>query len=261
MPAWTPGSYLGVKAATIFPSNVRLGIPSVSASYLLMDGTTGEGLAMLDGPTITAMRTGAASALASSFLSRPDAQVFLMIGAGALAEPLIRAHATVRSFSRILLWNRSDVRARRLHAALGDLPGSVERVHDLREAVRAADVITCATLSREPLVQGSDVKPGAHVDLVGAYRPDMRESDNRLIARARVFVDSREGAAHEAGDLLHAVRGGGWSLDRIVADLSELCRNEHAGRAGTEEITLFKSVGMALEDLAAASLAYERISE
>jgi len=188
MPAWTPGGYLGVKAATIYPSNLRREIPTVSASYLLMDGSTGEGLAILDGRTLTAMRTGAASALASSFLSRPEARVFLMIGAGALAEPLVRAHAAVRSFSRILLWNRSGHRAEVLHRALGNLPCSVERVENLDRAIGESDVISCATLSRDPLVRGSNVKPGTHVDLVGAYRADMRESDDQLIVGASVFV-------------------------------------------------------------------------
>jgi len=256
MPAWNE-QYLGVKIATVFPGNVARGEPAVQASYILKSGSTGEVLALIDGSTLTKIRTAAASGLASSFLSRTDAKVMLMIGAGALAGPLIQAHSAIRQFDRILVWNRTPSRIDALRKQLGpEFP--IEVVSDLNGAVSEADLISCATLSPTPLVKGELVKPGTHVDLVGAYLPNMREGDTHLIQHSRVFVDTRIGATHEAGELVIAQNEGNWSMDRIEAELSELCAGSHPGRERSTDITVFKSVGASLEDLVAASLAYRK---
>lgn len=254
MPAWN-SRYLGVKVATIHPGNGRRSLPAVHATYLLKDVETGQDLAFLDGQSLTRLRTAAASALASSFLSRQDATTLLMIGAGALAAPLIEAHMAVRPIHRVLVWNRSPERINTLER-LVECP--VERVTDLNSAVAEADIISCATLSVQPLFEGSHIAPGTHIDLVGAYRPDMRESDATTVMRSRVFVDTYAGAWEEAGDLIQAVHDGEWSMALIESDLAGLCRGTHSGRQDYDDITLFKSVGASLEDLAAAILAWEK---
>jgi alanine dehydrogenase len=256
MPAWSR-DYIGVKIATVFPGNVTNGKPAVEASYLLKSGLTGELLAILDGSVLTTMRTAAASALASSYLSRANSKTLLVIGAGALAAPLILAHQTIRNFERVLVWNRSKDRIPALKEEL-ESKCEIEIVDDLDRFVGQADVISCATLSKRPLVKGELVKPGCHVDLVGAYLPSMRECDTALIERASVFVDTRQGATAEAGDLIQAENEGSWTMDHIKAELSELCTGLHAGRASEDEITVFKSVGYSLEDLVAAELAYSQ---
>ncbi len=254
MPAWN-SEFIGVKVATVFPDNVEKGKPVVTASYLLKNGSTGELLAILDGSALTTIRTAATSALASSYLSRPDSKTLLVVGAGALAAPLILAHLSVRTFEHIMVWNRSEGRMKGLKAELSG-KCEVEFVHDLDRAVPLADVISCATLSMVPLVKGALVKPGSHIDLVGAYLPTMRETDSDLIARASVHVDTRIGAHLEAGDLIQAVREGRWSFEMIQSELSELCSESVPGRTSEREITLFKSVGYSLEDLVAAIHAF-----
>jgi ornithine cyclodeaminase/alanine dehydrogenase-like protein (mu-crystallin family) len=254
MPAWDD-RFLGVKIATVFPGNVSLGKPAVEATYLLKSGTTGELLAIMDGSALTKIRTAAASALASTFLSRQDSKTLLMVGAGALAAPLILAHSAVRDLDRVLVYNRTKSRADALIDQLKDQI-DVQYVSDLDAAVPSADIISCATLSSTPLIKGHLVSAGTHVDLVGAYSPTMRESDTHLIERSRVFVDTRIGAIHEAGDLVLAETESAWRMSMIVAELSELCGGTVGGRAHGDEITVFKSVGASLEDLVAASLAY-----
>lgn len=256
MPAWNE-DVLGIKLATIHPGNGNINLPAVHASYVLKNRHTGEDLALMDGIVLTQLRTAATSALASSMLSREDATCLLMVGAGSLALPLIEAHCAVRSISRILVWNRSKNRAARL-ASSCSMPVTV--VEDLASACIEADVISCATLSTEALICGANVRPGTHVDLVGAYRSDMRESDTSLIRQSSVFVDTFEGAQQEAGDLLLASTESDWSFDRIEADLATLCQQHHAGRGTPDQITVFKSVGASLQDLIAASLAWKRYS-
>lgn len=266
MPAWSPEGappprHLALKVVTVFPGNGTLGLPAVMGSVLLFSATTGEPLAMMEGGELTARRTAAASALAASYLARPDAGTLLMVGTGRMAPHLVRAHRGVRPLSRVLVWGRSPERARAVVRQLEEDPGPgplsqvsvVDRLHD---AVPAADVISCATLSTEPLVRGEWLRPGTHLDLVGAYTPTMRECDAEAVRRSAVWVDTREGAASEAGDLLLAATEGLFSLDSIRGDLFQLSRGEAPGRITPEEITLFKSVGTAIEDLAAARLAF-----
>jgi ornithine cyclodeaminase len=258
MPAWQSGRHIGVKVVTIFPENGEQGLPSVMGAYLLLDGKTGSPIALIDGPTLTLKRTAAASALASSYLSRPDCERLLMVGTGALAPYLVSAHAAVRPICNVLIWGRTPDKAVKLAKRLDRTDFRVAATEDLEAATRGADIISCATLSRDPLVRGDWLRPGQHLDLVGAFRPDMRESDDQAIRRARVFVDTRDGATKEAGDILQPIENRVFDPIDVAGDLFDLTRGERAGRRYYDQITLFKSVGTALEDLAAAELAAER---
>jgi len=266
MPAWTQGSTsrLGIKVVTVFPDNGKRGLPSIYGQYLLLDGTTGATLALLDGTMLTKRRTACASGLASRYLSRPDSRRLLMIGTGVLAPQLVRVHAKVRPIEEVALWARRPEQAQDLARELAaSLPGALGRpiavraVADRKQAVAEADIVSCATLSKTPLVEGDWLRDGQHIDLVGAYTPEMRESDDKAVRRARVYVDTRAGALKEGGDIVQALANG--TIDRadVLADLFELARGQRPGRlpGDAESITLFKSVGAALEDLAAAELA------
>jgi alanine dehydrogenase len=260
MPAWTAAgkNFIGCKLVTVFPGNAKLGRPSLYGTYLLASGETGEPLAVMDGRVLTAWRTAAASALAARNLAREDAAHLVMIGAGALAPHLVRAHASVRPIETVTLWNRTPARAERLAA---ELEGrfAVDIADDLEAAVRQADIVSCATLSTAPLVRGAWLKPGAHVDLVGGFTPGMREADDDAVRRARIYVDTRAGAVKEAGDIADPIRRGVIKETDIQADLFDLCRGNDSGRKTATEITLFKSVGTAIEDLAAAMLVWRRL--
>jgi len=266
MPAWTrgPSGHLGIKVVTVFPDNGRRSLPSIYGQYLLLDGATGQTVAMLDGTMLTKRRTACASGLASRYLSRPDSRRLLMIGTGALAPQLIRVHAKVRPIEEVAIWGRRPEQANRLAGELSEsLPKALGRsitvraAADRREAVGEADIISCATLSASPLVEGAWLRAGQHVDLVGAYTPQMRESDDEAVRRARVYVDTRAGALKEGGDIVQPLASGTIGQAAVIADLYELTRGQQAGRAANDatSITLFKSVGAALEDLAAAELA------
>jgi ornithine cyclodeaminase len=265
MPAWeartpgapTAGRYLGVKSVSVFPDNASLGKPAVFGTYLLMSAETGETLAVMDATRLTAWRTGAASALAARHLARPDAARLAMIGAGALAPHLVRAHAFVRPIREVVVWNRSPARAQAFAAALADTGLSVSIAPDLEGAVRGADIVSAATLSAEPLIRGAWLSPGTHVDCVGAYRPAMRETDDEVVRRARIFVDTRPGAFSEAGDIVQPIEAGVIGREAVLGDLFELSRGTVAGRASPADITFFKSVGAAIEDLAAAIAVFE----
>lgn len=261
MPAWQAGGCLGVKIATVFPGNSARGRAAVSASYVLSSATTGETLAMIDGGELTARRTAAASALAASYLARDDASHLLVIGTGRLALNLVEAHASVRPITKVTVWGRDSEKAAKIAAGAASMGFAADVAGDLAQAVAAADIVSCATLSADPLVHGEWLKPGSHLDLIGAFRPDMRESDDEAMERASVFVDTRAGAMKEAGDIVLAMRSGALTHDDILAELSQLCRGEHKGRAAANEITLFKSVGAALEDLAGAILAWKTHSK
>lgn len=254
MPAWQAGKSLGVKIATVFPDNQKQGIASVNASYLLLDATTGLPRVLLDGTELTLRRTACASALASRYLSRPDAATLLMVGTGKLAPHMIAAHAAVRPIERVLVWGRNRDKAAAIVAALG-LPGvDAEVASSIEAGLADADVVSCATLATQPLIAGSALRHGQHVDLVGAFNPSMREADDDALARARVYVDTRAGAFGEAGEIVQGFERGIICESDIVAELCELARDPGLGRRATDEITLFKSVGCALEDLVAATL-------
>ena len=261
MPAWQAGRHLGVKMVTVFPDNARAALPSVMGAYLLLDGKTGEPLALMDGPALTARRTAAASALAASYLARPDCERLLMVGTGALAPHLIEAHASVRPIVNVLIWGRDPEKAAKLAHRLDRRNLKVAATTDLANAVRGAHVVCCATLSTAPLIEGHWLPLGVHLDLVGAFRPDMREADDECLRRARVFVDTRAGALTEAGDIVQPLRAGLLREDDIAGDLFDLARGSRAGRRYHDQITLFKSVGTAIEDLAAAQLALDNLQQ
>jgi ornithine cyclodeaminase len=254
MPAWQPGRHVGIKVVSVYPDNAQVGLPSVIGAYLLFDARTGQPKAVIDGVALTLRRTGCASALAAGYLARRNARQLLMIGAGSLAPHLVRAHCAIRDYARIEIWNRSRARAEAVAEKLGDLGADVAVAADLESAVRAADTISCATLSRAPLVRGDWLRPGTHVDLVGGFTPEMREADDAAIGRASVYVDSRDGALKEAGDLTAPIKAGVLKPEDVRGDLFDLCRADMPARKDEAEITLFKSVGFALEDLAAAEL-------
>ena len=256
MPAWRAGTALGIKIVTVFPGNARRSLPAVHGTYVLLDAATGAPRAVLDGTALTLRRTAAASALAADFLARRDSAVHLMVGTGALA-PHLHAHAAVRPIRESRVWGRDPRKAAALAARLAAAGTACVAVADLAAAAASADIITCATLAREPLIRGAWLRPGTHVDLVGGYTIEMREADDEAVRRARVFIDT-EAALREAGDIVQPLRSGALARDGIAGDLFGLVRGTCAGRRAPGEITLFKSVGSALEDLAAAELAIGR---
>jgi len=253
---------LGTKLVTVYAGNRSRGHPTIYASYVLMDGASGRPLALLEGTFLTGIRTGATSALAARHLARPDARRLACFGAGAQAAFQVRCLAAVLPLESVAVVGRDPARARAFCAALGrELGIAVEVAPDARRAVADADVVTCATTARTPVVAGADLRPGTHVDAVGAFRRDAREVDTEVVRRARVTVDTYAGALEEAGDILIPLGEGAIGREHVVAELAELVTGARAGRTRPEEITLFKSVGWALEDLAAARLAYNRARE
>lgn len=260
MPAWDHKEGLGVKLITVVPGNAEKGLDTIQGIYFLIDKETGSPQAILDAKELTTRRTAAASALASSFLSRKDSQTMLMIGTGRLAPELIRAHATVRPIKRVFVMGRSLEKAERVKNELSNEDFEVLPVLVYKSFIKEVDIICCATMSPDPLIFGKDLNPGQHVDLVGAYKPTTRESDDEAVKVSKVFVDTRDGATKEAGDIMIPIQKGIITMDDIKGDLFDLCQSRSPGREATEEITLFKSVGYALEDLVAAKLLYQKNS-
>ncbi len=256
MPAWSQAA-LGVKLVTVMPDNASRGAGTVQASYLLLDRHTGEARALLDGEALTLRRTAAASALAARYLARSDVRCLLIVGSGRLAGWMARAHFAIRpGIERVLIWGRRPEAVAALAEALRSEGLPAQATLQLEAAARHADIISCATTSTSPLLLGEWLKPGCHLDLVGAFKPDMRETDDNAVLRSRVFVDTYSGALAEAGDLLQPLRDGLITREHILAELAELVRGTARGRQNEQEITLFKSVGSALEDLAAARMVW-----
>jgi ornithine cyclodeaminase len=259
LPAWSPGRQLGVKLVTVFPGNTGLADPrpSVQAVYVLFDGTDGTPLALVDGTELTYRKTAADSALGSRFLSHPDAGTLLMVGAGGLAPHLVAAHRAIRpSIGRVLLWNRTRVRA---EAVAADLDAEV--VEDLAAAVPQADIVCTATMTVDPLIEGRWLRPGSHLDLVGAFLPDRREVDDEAVLRADLYVDTREVTTEEDGDLAIPLAAGTITLADIRADLYELCRGDVEVDRGPDTITLFENGGGGHLDLMAAQFLWQRWKE
>ena len=254
MPAWSRTA-LGVKLVTVMPGNGARGVGTVQAIYVLLDRATGQPLALLDGEALTLRRTAAASALAARYLARADAQNLLVVGAGRLAPYLACAHYALRpALRRVFVWARDPARAQSAAQWLRDLGLPAQVADELEPAVREAHIISCATTAIAPVVHGAWIEAGTHLDLVGGFTPAMREVDDAAVARASIFVDTYAGALAEAGDLLAPLASGVISRAGIVAELAELVRGAQRGRTSDAEITLFKSVGTALEDLAAAAM-------
>ncbi|MFO1467361.1 MAG: ornithine cyclodeaminase family protein [Steroidobacteraceae bacterium] len=257
MPAWDAGG-IGVKLVTVFAGNPGRGLPAVNACYLLFDADTGAIRASLDGNELTLRRTAAASALASSCLSWPDSRRMLMVGTGALAPHLIRGHSSVRPIEAVRIWGRTAPHAEALAHSLRQEGLPAQATTDLAAAAGWADIISCATLATAPLIRGQWLRPGQHVDLVGAFTAQMCEADDEALRRSEVFVDTREGALSGAGEVIQAIARGVITPAQLRAGLHELCSGQHPGRSDAASITLFKSVGHALEDLAAARLVVDQ---
>ncbi len=266
MPAWLEGEYLGVKLVNVFPGNSNRDLPGLNSNYILSCGKTGQPLVQLDANELTSLRTAAASAMASQFLSREDSSELLMVGAGRMGRRLIPAHMSVRPIRTVKVWDRNEVAAQSLVKDLQaeDINAEVCPLDQLEIAARQADIISCATMATSPLIKGDWLKPGTHLDLVGSFTPSMRETDNTAMQNNSVFVDVRAGALAETGDLIIPIREGAITEDSIIAEFSELCRGHHGGRSDlqdpTNAVTIFKAVGDSREDLAAAVLAYQRLS-
>jgi ornithine cyclodeaminase/alanine dehydrogenase-like protein (mu-crystallin family) len=266
MPAWSDFNalgdsskgYMGVKIVTVSPDNGAISKPAVMGVYLLLDGKTGEPKALIDGQRLTLWRTAGASALAARYLAREDASKLVVLGAGALSGFLARAHSAIRPITEISIWNRNFAGAEKVAAELAADGFNAKAVKDKDVAIAEADIISAGTLSTEPLILGRHLKPGTHVDLIGAFTPTMRESDDECVKRARVFVDTKDGALKEGGDIVQPIKAGVVNESHVIGDLFGLTRGTIKGRQSPSEITLFKSVGAALEDLAAGILIYEK---
>ena len=254
MPAWKEGKNIGIKIVSVFPGNVEHNLSAVHANYFLLDGENGLPKAILDGTELTLRRTACTSALAADYLANHDAKTLLMVGTGNLAPHLVKAHMQVRNYSKVMIWGRRQKKAEELIALLKFDNIKIDVVKDLKAAVSVADVISCATLSNEPLILGKWLKPGQHLDLVGAFTPEMREVDNQAVALSKIMVDTYDGALSESGELIDALKEGAIVEKDILAELAEVIKEEKTVRTKADEITLFKSVGTALEDLAAAEL-------
>jgi alanine dehydrogenase len=255
LPAWQFDRHYGVKLVSVFPENAAKNLESVQGVYLLFDGTSGLPLAVIDGAALTLRKTAANSALAASYLAREEAHSLLMVGAGALAPHLIQAHAAVRPIRRVQIWNRTPARAQEVAAYLAaqawarDIDIAVTEI--IEDATREADVISCATMATTPLVRGDWLRPGTHLDLVGGFRPDMREADDAAVRRARIFIDARLTTLEQAGDICQPLASG-LIAEADITDTFQLARGERPGRHTAEEITLFKSGGGGHEDLGTA---------
>ncbi|MCW5636594.1 MAG: ornithine cyclodeaminase family protein [Rubrivivax sp.] len=253
MPAWLPGVAYAVKIVNVAPGNAARGLPGLHASVLLHDASTGVPLALIDGNEVTAHRTAAASALAASWLARADARHLLVVGAGCVARLLPAAYRVVRPIERVVVWARRHEAALALAGELAAAGFDARAATDLEAAARAADVVSCATLAREPLVRGAWLGAGTHLDLIGSFTPAMREADDAAFAGAHLYVDTDEALA-KSGDLLGPMSRGVFAAADVRGTLADLCRGRVSGRLAAAERTVFKSVGTALEDLAAAML-------
>jgi alanine dehydrogenase len=261
MPAWSTGDEpqaLGVKLVTVMAGNRARNLSTVNAIYVLFDRTDGTPLAVIDGDALTLRRTAATSLLAARHLARRNARNVLVIGTGRLAPFMARAHGQHPALERLWIWGRDSAARQTLAQRLRDegLPASA--VDDLERAVREADLVSCATTATAPVVHGAWLRPGCHLDLVGGFRRDMREADDAAVARSRVYVDTYAGALAEAADIIEPLERGVLTRDQVAGELAELVRGQVAGRRSADEITLFKSVGTAIADLAAAHLLIER---
>ena len=258
MPAWQPGRYFGLKVVNVAPGNAALGLPGLFATYQLFDANTGAPLALIDGGEITARRTAAASALAASRLAREDARRQLIVGAGRVGGLLAPAFRAVRAIDDVMVWSRDADAALRLVVRLAAEGVPARVVTDLATAAATADIVSCATLSAEPLVRGAWLAPGSHLDLIGGFTPAMREADDACFAGADVWIDTVEALA-KAGDLLQPIASGTLRRADVRGTLADLCAMPGTPAAPRDRArrTVFKSVGTALEDLAAAILVYE----
>ena len=261
--AWAAGDLIAVKLVGVFPANVNMSPPqpSVQGLVALFSGRTGGILLTGDGASLTFRKTAADSALGADLLARRDARTLLVVGAGGLAPHVIEAHLTVRpSLDRVLIWNRNAGKAGALAQRLHHLPAAISAIGDLTAAVPQADIISCVTMATEPVVRGALLKPGAHVDLIGAYLPDMREADDDVVRRAgKIFVDTRT-CCEGSGEIGQPIASGLITRDGVAADLFDLCTGRHSGRNSDTEVTMYKNVGGGHLDLFTARHLLHRMS-
>jgi ornithine cyclodeaminase len=261
--AWQRGLALGAKVITGFWNNpAENGLPAVHAIYCLFDGANGRPLAVLDGAALTLRKTAADSALGAHYLARKDAARMAMVGAGAMAPHLILAHVAIRpSIRHVAIWNRTPEKALAMIRELEGAPGlegvAFEAASDLADAVAKADLVSAATGTEQPIVKGAWLKPGAHLDLVGAYKPTMREADDDAMRKCSVFVNARQSTIDHIGEIAIPLAAGVIGEDDILADHFDLARNNHPGRTGADEITLFKNGGGGHLDLMTARFVVE----
>jgi ornithine cyclodeaminase/alanine dehydrogenase-like protein (mu-crystallin family) len=260
MPAWQPGKFLGIKIVNIFAANSKRGLPGLYSIYVLYDANTGEPLAQIDGDEITSRRTAAASALAAKYLAREDASRLLVVGSGRVAELLPQAYKAVRPIDAVTVWSRRPENAEALALRWREEGINAIATMDLAEAAGSADIVSCATLATEPVVRGEWLRPGTHLDLIGSFRPDMREADDKCFAGAAIYIDTDE-ALKKSGELIDPILRSVFSVEEIRGTLGGLCKGTVTGRVGKQQRTVFKSVGFALEDLAAATLVYSECDD
>jgi len=263
MPAWDDDDYLGVKIVCAVPNNTARGLPAVQATYQLFDRLTGQPLALLNGPELTARRTASASALAAKYLARTNSRTLLVVGTGVLCPHLVRAHMVHHPIENIKIWGRNFEKSTAIKQQLMNSDLHLHEItaiepDQLQNAVTDTDIISTATLSLNPLINGHWLRPGQHIDLVGGFTPHMREADDECIKRADVYVDTPQ-AMIEAGDICQPLATGVLDKTNIKGSLFDLSCHDISGRTGDNQITLFKSTGTALEDLAAAKLVYQSI--
>lgn len=258
MPAWRNEGWGGIKLVNIHPGNSARGLPAISSTYVLFERETGQHRLILDGGELTARRTAAASALAARRLARTDSRRLLVVGTGRVAANLPPAYRAVLPIDEVEVWGRTGASARKLVEALRAQGLEAAVAPNLDRAVGRADVISCATLAHEPILKGEWLRPGQHVDLIGSFAPEMREADDEAVRRARIFTDT-DHARIESGDIAIPLETGVIGEEDICGTLAELCQADAYPRKSVEEITLFKSVGTAIEDLSAAILALDAI--
>jgi ornithine cyclodeaminase len=257
MPAWEADRYLGIKTVNIFPGNQTRRMPGLHSTYVLYDASTGEPLAQMDGNEITSRRTAAASALAATFLARDDSSRVVLLGAGRVGSLVPAAYRSQLPITHVEVWDINPESAARLVQQLQGEGFDAAVVASLPDSVARADVVTCATLATESIVRGAWLNPGTHLDLIGSFTPQMREADDDCFRHARVFVDTDE-APQKSGDLIGPLSRNVISPADLNGTLAALCRGDVRGRLDGSGRTVFKAVGTALEDLAAAAQVYEK---
>lgn len=258
MPAVRPGALIGVKLVTVLPELTERAGGALRSIYMVLDARSGEPIAVVDGHALTNRRTAATSVLAASVLARPDAHTLLLVGTGGVCAALAEAYHQVLDMRRILVWGRDPLKAADLAKTLENQGIPAEPTPDLEQGLLYADIVSSATLAREPILLGAQVRPGTHIDLVGGFRFNMRESDDALISNARLVADVAH-TINEAGDLAQPIRAGVIAAADVTL-LADLLAEMVPGRRTDAEVTVFKSAGHALEDLAAAELLFDRLS-
>ena len=258
MPVWNPNENAGVKIVTVSPENAQFNLPSIHGAYIYLDAIKGTIKAILEAKSLTVKRTAAASALASSYLSKQDSNSMLMIGTGALSTNLIQAHTSVRPIKTVYIWGRNFEKAKVIASKFKNEKFTVQPIHTIEEKISEVAIVSCATLSKTPLILGKYLKKGQHIDLVGAYKTDMREADDETISKSSVYLDTFQGGLKESGDIVIPIQNGTLKKEDIKGDLFQLSSKETEGRLNNNEITVFKSVGHAIEDLAAATYYFNK---